>query len=58
MRRARLTIACNFSPNPHEVPCNHQASDQVLLASAGVELQPDLVMLPPETVAVIGPAEF
>jgi maltooligosyltrehalose trehalohydrolase len=58
LRRGAVSVVCNLSDQPRDVPLGEAGPRRVLLASCeGVDVQGESVTLPPESVVVVeGPA--
>ena len=56
MTRGRVVIACNLADVPQRIPLAEAAARRVVLASQPkVRTEPDALLLPAESVAVLAP---
>jgi maltooligosyltrehalose trehalohydrolase len=55
IERGPVTIVCNFATRAQAVPLRPDRACHLLLASKPVEIAGQTALLPPETVAILGP---
>jgi len=55
MHRGVVTVACNFSGEPHKLPRRKNKPAEVLLASQPVKIDDEGMTVPAESVVILGP---